>query len=158
MFLILDEWLIHDLENESDTIRQNESFQFLMKIKEKCDKIILVEDSKFMNKLWDFSKKASTVILKRKFKFLKDIFLYNSQKTKSINLHSIDIQNCSNFLEGVNTDDHYLVLSYIYFKNLKQKDEEVIIITTDKKLKETIEKKGISIEFRDDFIRKYKNN
>ncbi len=153
MILILDEWIIHDLQNDNGMDKQKESFQFLQKIKEKCDEIALVEGSKFTEKLWDFSKKASQIIeFKAKFGFLKGSFIYNSKKTKIINLQDIESKNYDDILKDVNRDDHYLVLCYEY---LKQKGKETIIITTDKNLKRTLEQKGISIELRDEFLKKY---
>ena len=41
------------------------------------------------------------------------------------------------------------------YEYLKQKGKETIIITTDKNLKNTLEQKGISIELRDEFLKKY---
>ena len=154
MFLILDEWIFHDLQNDNDKDKQKESFQFLEKIKEKCDKIVLIENSKFEKKLWNFSKKASKNIeLKYKFKFLKYSILYNSKKIEFLNLKNMELKNYSGILEGINSDDQYFVLSYIYLKQSGK--ESIIIITTDKKLKGLLEKKSISVKCRNDFIKKY---
>jgi len=153
MFLILNEWIIHDLQNDNGKDKQKESFQFLEKIREKCDEIILIENSKFIKKLWSFFKKASQSIeFKLKVRFIKDSFIHDSEKTKIINLQNVESKFYTHILKDVNPDDHYLVLCYEY---LKQKDKETIIITTDKNLKRTLEQKGISIELRDEFLKKY---
>jgi hypothetical protein len=85
MLLILDEWIIHDLQGDNGEEKQKESSAFLYKIKERCDKICWIK-------------------------------------------------------------------AYFY---LRQKNIEPIIITTDKKLIETLRKHNILIEHRDDFIKKY---
>jgi hypothetical protein len=54
MVFILDEWLIHDLQNDNGKDKQKESFLFLEKIKERCDKISFIAGSKFNNKFWLF--------------------------------------------------------------------------------------------------------
>ncbi len=56
MVLILDEWIIHDLQYDNGEEKQKESFQFLKKIKEKCDKIAIVKNSKFVKKKICFFK------------------------------------------------------------------------------------------------------
>jgi rRNA-processing protein FCF1 len=85
MLLILDEWIIHDLQGDNGSEKQKESYKFLEKIKEKCDKICWIK-------------------------------------------------------------------AYFY---LRQRNIEPIIITTDKKLIETLREHNIPIEHRDDFIRTY---
>lgn len=156
MHLILDEWLIHDLQNENGDDKQKESFRFLKKIEEKCDKVLLIDDSKFAKKLWKLSKEASkSVELKKKFTFLRGSFIYNSQKVEKVNQEDIKRESYNDILEGVNPDDHYLAQGYEY---LKQKGIESKIITTDKNLKARLEGKGMFIELRDDFIRSYEDD
>jgi hypothetical protein len=153
MVFILDEWLIHDLQNDNGKDKQKESFLFLEKIKERCDKISFIAGSKFNNKFWLFCKRASDNIeLKGKVRFLKDVFNFNSLKTERINLHEVEVENSISILENINQDDHYLVKGYIY---LKQKGEEALIITTDKKLMEQLKMKDIPVESRDDFLKRY---
>jgi hypothetical protein len=100
-----------------------------------------------------FCKRVSDNIeLKGKVRFLKDVFNFNSLKTERINLHEVEVENSISILENINQDDHYLVKGYIY---LKQKGEEALIITTDKKLMEQLKMKDIPVESRDDFLKRY---
>jgi len=159
MYLILDEWIIHDLQNDNGKDKQKESFKFLEKIKKKCDKIVVVKDSKFIKKIWNFSKiiseKNFDSELRYKFKFLKNCFIKNSQKVEILSNDNIKSNENNEILEDFNIDDHYIVLTYLY---LKQNNKQTIIITTDEQLKEKLEKKGLSIKFREDFIMEYFNN
>jgi len=155
MIYILDEWIIHDLQGDNKEDKQKESFRFLEKIKEECNKIVLVQKSKFMKKIWDFSKKASNsenIKLKQIFRFLKDSIIFNSEKGNHVDLQGIKSEHYAHILKDVNPDDHYLIFCYEY---LKQEGEETVIITTDIKLKNTLEREGISIKSRDEFIKEH---
>lgn len=88
---------------------------------------------------------------------LERSFHYNSQKVESIRLYElklniIEVQKYNHIFKDIKDDDHYLIKAYFY---LRQKNIEPIIITTDKKLIETLRKHNITIKHRDDFIKKY---
>ena len=159
MLLILDEWIIHDLQGDNGEEKQKESYKFLEKIKEKCDKICWIEGSKFSKKFYDFyefvGKKLFGPELRGKIALLEGSFHYNPQKVESIRLYElniIEVQKYNHIFKDINPDDHYLIKAYFY---LRQKNIEPIIITTDKKLIETLREHNISIQHRDDFIRTY---
>jgi len=155
MLLILDEWIFHDLQNDNGEDKQRESVQFLEKVKEKCDKIVFINESKFSKKFYSFSKYASKATeFRTKFKFLKYEFYLNSQKTIHISLSEIKQNDYNLDSSDINVDDRYLPLCYY---KLKELNEELIIITTDEKLKELLSHKDISITMRDDFLNKYLN-
>jgi hypothetical protein len=153
MILILDEWLIHDLQGENGFERQSESFQFLERVKERCDKVVFVRGSKFLEKVWGFSEvSARDSELRKKFKFLKTTFIFNNLKSEILDLEDIESESDEEILKDVNYDDHYIVLSYLYFR---RRGEDVKIITTDRKLKSVLERGGVLIDYRDDFVRGY---
>lgn len=155
MILILDEWIIHDLINDNGEEKQKESFQFLERMKDKCDKICLVKESKFMGKIGRFAKLAANSLeLKNKFRFLKLVFLENSEKCEIIKLQNAkngDV-NVQELLVKINPDDHYLVIAYSKFK---EEGYKCVIITTDNKLKEALHNR-VSVSLRDSFIKEYK--
>jgi hypothetical protein len=155
MLLILDKWIFHDLQNGED--RQQESFRFLEKIKEKCDKIAWIQNSKFENKYWSFAKLSSRdTELKMKFKFLEFSFRFNSLKIQLLDVKNDNLYyETKEIFKKINKDDHYILLSYFYSK---KENQECIIITTDVKLKDILEKEGIAIKLRDEFIEKYLKN
>jgi len=151
--LILDEWLIHDLQGENGFERQSESFQFLERVKERCDKVVFVRGSKFLEKVWGFSEvSARDSELRKKFKFLKTTFIFNNLKSEILDLEDIESESDEEILKDVNYDDRYIVLSYLYFR---RRGEDVKIITTDRKLKNVLERGGVLVDYRDDFVRGY---
>ena len=155
MLLILDEWIIHDLQGDNGEEKQEESSAFLYKIREKCDKICWIRGSKFVHKYHRLSKNSSSdPKLREKIRFIKDSFIHEPQKIEFINLDELNIkvEECRRILQRIKDDDHYLIKAYFY---LRQKNIEPIIISTDEDLIETLREHNIPIEHRDDFIKKY---
>jgi hypothetical protein len=155
MLLILDEWIIHDLQGDNGSEKQEESSTFLYKIRERCDKISWIWGSKFVHKYHRLSKKSSSdPKLRKKIRFINGDFIYDLQKIEFINLDelNIEVEECRRILQRIKDDDHYLIKAYFY---LGQKNIEPIIITTDGELIETLREHNIPIEHRDDFIREY---
>jgi rRNA-processing protein FCF1 len=160
MLLILDEWIIHDLQGDNGKEKQKESFVFLQKIEEKCDKISWILDSKFIHKYNNFCKFCGTIRfdpeLRKKIKFINACFLRKLQKVEIIKLDelNIEVEEYNHILQRIKDNDHYLIKAYFY---LRQKNIESIIITTDEPLIKTLREHNIPIEHRDDFIREYQN-
>jgi hypothetical protein len=73
-------------------------------------------------------------------------------KSEILDLEDIESESDEEILKDVNYDDHYIVLSYLYFS---RRGEDVKIITTDMKLKSVLERRGVLIDYRDDFVRGY---
>jgi hypothetical protein len=157
MLLILDEWIIHDLQGGNGSEKQKESFAFLEKIKEKCDKISWILGSKFIHKYYKLCKKSSFDLeLKKKIKFLNGSFLRNLQKVEIITLDelNIEVEEYSHILKDINPDDHYIVKAYFYLK--RKINEEPIIITTDTKLAKKLRDLGVQVDLRNNFMLNYK--
>ncbi len=157
MLLILDEWIIHDLQGDNGSEKQKESFAFLEKMKEKCDKISWILGSKFIHKYYKLCKKSSFDLeLKKKIKFLNGSFLRNPQKVEIITLDelNIEVEEYSHILKDINPDDHYIVKAYFYLE--RKINEEPIIITTDTKLVKKLRDLGVQVDFRDNFMLNYK--
>jgi rRNA-processing protein FCF1 len=95
----------------------------------------------------------SEVEFKIKARFLVRSLIQDLKKTEFVELAILinEKQINDKVPSNVNVDDHYLVLAYFYFKT----KEDTIIVTTDKKLKETLEQNGIFIKFRDEFLSNY---
>ena len=158
MLLILDEWIIHDLQGDNGEEKQKESFAFLQKIKEKCDKIFWIRGSKFVKKYNNLCKFCGKIRydseLRKKIRFINGYFIHNPQKIEIINLDelNIEVEEHNHILQRIKDDDHYLIKAYFY---LRQRNIEPIIITTDGELIKILRKHNILIEHRDDFIKKY---
>jgi pantothenate kinase len=160
MLLILDEWIIHDLQGDNGNEKQKETYAFLQKIKEKCDKISWISGSKFSYKYNKFCKFCGEICydpeLRKKIRFLESSFLRNPQKVEIITLDelNIEVEEYSHILKDINPDDHYIVKAYFYLK--RKINEEPIIITTDEKLVKKLRDLGVQVDFRHDFILNYK--
>jgi hypothetical protein len=160
MLLILDEWIIHDLQGDNGSEKQKESYTFLQKIKEKCDKISWISGSKFSRKYYEFCKFCGEICydteLKKKIKFINGSFLYNPQKVESIRLDelNIEVEEYSHILKDINPDDRYIIKAYFYLK--RKINEEPIIITTDAKLFKRLRDLAVQVDFRDNFILNYR--
>jgi hypothetical protein len=155
LILILDEWIIHDLQGDNGKDRQEESLELLERIKRNCDKIAIVKNSKFVNKIWQFSKEASKSSSQAKrniFRILKNEFLFNLNKSEILELEHAKVKDLMEVLEEVNKDDHYIVIAY---HSLKQKGVECVIVTTDKPLSEILIRHNINCKLRDGFLKDY---
>ncbi|MGC8734244.1 MAG: hypothetical protein ACP5RD_04295 [bacterium] len=167
MIFILDEWIIEDLRGINKEEKQKQSFLFLEKNYQKCDKIVVVENSKFFDKIWKLSEEACNDILKKKIiAFIKSYFLYNKEKSYRIDLSDIEnvfinnMDDLNYILKDVNPDDHYIVKAYFYLSQKNQNEQnkqnkQIIIITTDEPLKEILQKFKILVYHRDQFIHNY---
>lgn len=109
MILILDEWIIHDLQGDNGQNRQKESYKFLETIINKCDKIAILRGSKFIEKIFHFAKKACNLGKRELSKMLVNKFLFNLKKSEIINFENIESEEIKNILEEVKPDDHYIV-------------------------------------------------
>lgn len=145
--LILNEWVIHDLCGENKQERQIETFQFLERIQRKCDYIVLLRGSPWMNKAYQFMQ-ASDVQLRYYSMFLHGSFISNSAKCKIYNTDEI-ISIPRELKEFVPEADSYLI-------ELHLTEPGSIIITTDIKLVEALHHiPNIAIKLRDEFIKEY---
>lgn len=143
---IIDEWLWSDLNGDNGTQKQKEAFSFLETLYEKCDKIAVAKGSKFQQKAWDFSRKASEDADTTKRRTARVYFydiMSNPQKYKEVDIEGEEWPD----LGDINPDDHYLVKTH-YKTN-------ATIITTDNKLMKILESKGIPCKLRDEFLKKY---
>ncbi len=84
---IINEWLWSDLSGENGEDKQSEAINFLEKLYKKCDRIAVGKNSKFQEKEWNFSKKASQdIVLKKIANVYFGLIRYNSQKYEEIDI------------------------------------------------------------------------
>lgn len=148
--IVLDEWLFHDLLGENGLEKQRETFQFIYKLVDVCDRIVLLESSPFVLKFWDFVKKSgSEPKLRAISQFLKTSILTNSLKT--IKLGKDEIKPVpEHLIKLIPLSDHYLLQAHLKLKNS-------FIVTTDGgwDFKKLAKQKTIAIKKRDQFIADY---
>jgi hypothetical protein len=140
---IINEWLWADLNGENGEEKQKEVVDLLETLYKKCDRIAVAKGSKFQQKERNFSKTANDVIRRMIAKLYFAKIKLNSQKYEEV-----DIEREEGFdIEGINPDDLYLVRTH-YKTNAP-------IITTDNKLMNFLESKGIPYKSRDAFLQEY---
>jgi hypothetical protein len=147
--LVLNEWIIHDLEGENGSERQNETYEFLNQVERKCDHLVLLRGSMWMKKACELMKESGkSSNLRILSKFLFNTFILNPVKCKIF--ESNEVPPLSADLESViSTDDLYLIALHILLPGS-------IVVTTDTKLMEALSKSpNIIIKLRDDFLKSY---
>ncbi len=144
---VLNEWLLHDLRGDNGQEAQAESFRFLERLKEQCDRIAVLKGSKWMNKAYDLMRQADPLI-RPVSKYLHQIILRDPQKC--VILDPKEIKPVSEELESILQEDLYLFQIYYSTK-------AITLVTTDEKLIQTISTANInvSIRCRGEFLKEY---
>jgi hypothetical protein len=139
-YLIIDEWLWEDLAHAKGSEKGKEAFNFLRAIFQKCDNIVIVRPSKFLQKAFELFSRPD---LEAKFvaSYFVPYFLQNSNKVCFVETSELPPLP-QKFEESVKDDDHYLVQAYVFV------DAETLI-TTDSKLKDALIVGGLNCEWRD---------
>ncbi len=149
-YLIIDEWLWEDLAHAKGSVKGRQAFEFLQAIFQKCDNIVVVQPSKFLQKAFDLFSRPD---LEAKFlaSYFVPYFLQNSKKVRLVD--TSELPNLpQQFETTVKDDDHYLVQAYVLVN-------AELLITTDSPLKDALIAGGLKCEWRDSYlpiyIRKY---
>jgi hypothetical protein len=145
-YLIIDEWLWEDLSRAKGTEKGKEAFNFLRAIFQKCDNIVIVRPSKFLQKAWNLFSRPD---LEAKYvaSYFAEYFLQNSKKVRFVETSELPPLP-KQFEASVKDDDHYLVQAYVFV------DAE-LLITTDSPLKDALIAGGLNCEWRDWFLPQY---
>jgi hypothetical protein len=80
---VWDEWLWADLNGENGEEAQREAVLLLEAVFQKCDQLVTVQGSPFVQKYYAMTRQANTIILTKIVKIFKDQFLHNSEKLGS---------------------------------------------------------------------------
>jgi len=146
--IVVDEWLFHDLMGENGLEKQHQTFAFLNKLVEICDRIVVLSNSPFQIKTQELMSNSNPVI-RGMSQFFNSSILRNSKKTELIDLN--DLSPLTGHLCGIPESDQYLFQAY-----LKLKSKGSFILTTDGRWKPSIIKKAsIAIKMRDEFLKEY---
>ncbi|MEJ5378562.1 MAG: hypothetical protein WHX93_18480, partial [bacterium] len=145
--IVFDEWLWADLADQNETTRLREDFLLLNKTFERCDQLVIVDGSPFVEKFWHFAKMAQIIEIKGIVKMFKNRFMFNSEKAERWK----DNELCSipKELEAlVKDDDQYLVRAYLTAG-------ADVLVTTDGPLLEVLNQHRIHCCRREDFLWDY---
>ena len=144
LLIVPDEWLFYDLKGDNGEERQRETFLFLEKVKDKCDKLVILDRSPLIKKIYKLMKNSYPPV-RELSKFFKNNFLLNSEKCKRLN----EVEKLAEELKSkIPRKDHYLF-------QILQSVPGSILITTDEKLCNLSSSLNVSIRLRDEFLKEY---
>jgi hypothetical protein len=147
--LVLNEWLLHDLQGENGTERQVQSGEFLKALRRGSDHIIVVRDTPWVRKAYALMRESTPAVrILSQFLFLG--ILLDSAKTRYLELD--ELQSLPAELAGeAPQSDAYLLQAAIATGSK-------IVVTTDQKLIDRVPSAaaiGIRLEHRDEFLVRY---
>lgn len=140
LLLIPDEWLVHDLKGSNGEEAQREAHRFLKTVYAKCDKLVILEGSPLVGKVYKLLLKDTRPHIHLISSFFSCSFLRNSEKcvkltdAKALPPSLQDIVPC---------EDRYLF-------QIRETLQEGVIVTTDGALTSLPE-----VRLRDDFLEEY---
>lgn len=145
--IIIDEWIWADLAGENSREAKKSAFNFICKIFDKCDRIVMVKGSKYNQKLWTFCKNAKSVWDCQVVKYYLYRFYYNMSKSVLLEGNALKLLP-EQLANETNADDHYLVQALLT-------TGAQIFVTTDTGLKDVLNKFGHNCVLRDEFVDSY---
>lgn len=148
---VINEWLLSDLGGENGSDAQEESVEFLLALRKKCDRIAVLRGSPWMRKA-DALMKSTDVTTRRVSKMLHLSILRDSNKC-----NMFDEQECAAVPESlkgrIHEKDEYLFRLF-YASNADS------LVTADARLQEQvaqIEWDKPPVFLRDEFLRQYRS-
>lgn len=151
--IIIDEWLFSDLNRENGEEKQRQAFYFIIKLVSICDRIVILKESPFHEKIKAFSKLSKYCLdpaTRGISHYFRETITLNSLKAEYIERSQIKPLP-RDLSKIVPRKDEYLLQLYLAV-------EDTFIVTSDGKLKKKlIAQKSIKIRMRDEFIKEYLN-
>ena len=149
--IVFDEWVFEDLSGKNGGRKQQETFNLFVALFHICDKVVILEDSPFIEKWRHFYERAQSDLKRRAMsRYLESTIFTNKHKVYPI--ASSDIKPLADDIKKlVPPSDHYLIQAY-----LKVRQKNAFLVTTDKKWDhKKLAKKHFDIRLRDPFIKDY---
>lgn len=145
--LILDEWMIHDLRGDNCKKCQTEAIQFLERIFQKCDHLLVLHNSPWMKKAYQLMIESDPRVRYASVSLWVKILSNSAKCTK---LYDDEIPDLPDDLQkAIGCDDSYLVALHLAVP-------DSTIVTTDHDLVEVLSKFNITkTSLRNDFLQKY---
>lgn len=142
---VVNEWLLHDLRGDNAQEAQDEAIKFLQRLKEKCDQIVVLHGSSWMQKAYDLMSCTNVRALS---KYLHLAILRDIEKCRLLEQSEVRVLP-DHVRESVPEEDVYLLESY-YAANANA------LVTTDQKLRDLLSSHGsVAVRLRDEFLREY---
>ena len=140
MLIIFDEWLIHDLRGDNGESKRKETLTFLEKMYDRCDKLVILEGSPFVQKFYKLLMKDNRVHIRSISRYLRNYFLLNSDKCVKL---SVAQELPEELKDRIPHEDRYLY-------QIRQTIKQGIIVTTDEELRSLP-----NTYLRDEFLKEY---
>jgi len=144
--LVIDEWVWEDLNGANGDENRAQALQFLRAVYAKCDQLVAVRPSAFLNKAHSILKRTDRVG-RTIAKFVSTNFLLNSIKVHFVEAESLPCLS-EEACAGVKDDDQYLVQALTV-------DEVDVFVTSDGPLVATVRGLGYTVAHRDEFVAEY---
>jgi len=145
--LVVNEWILHDLQADNGTKAQEESYKFLQKLKENGDCIALIQGCVWHDKAWQLMKHTDPV-RRLLSQFLQCNILSDSNTCKLLSPSQV-VPLTTDIVNLIPASDIYLIETYFSSK-------ADTLITNDLPFYEAGRKiAGLNIELRDDFLKRY---
>lgn len=147
-YIILNEWLLHDLRGDNGVVLQEQSYEFLRKVTERCDTLGLARPSVWMDKAYELMEHRNRDV-RILSKYLHLGFILNESKCRILEEHELSPLP-ENLETVVPSEDRYLARIYLTLN-------ASVIVTTDGRLVAVNELSGgrITTRMRDDFLAEY---
>ena len=147
MDIVIDEWIVHYIEEEENYLI---AFEVLSRIYDKCDNLLTLENGPLMKKIYGLMKMTSCWNDPKQImvaKYFINYFVQNSKKFKRIDEE--DIQEIPEDMRNKISDPSDTFL----FEGLHT-SKDGIILTTDERLKNETDL-PVKIELLKDFLENY---
>ncbi len=144
--LVVDEWLLEDLGGANGPEKQLESYNFLLKLKEQCDRIAVPHDSVWIRKAYGLLALQYSPPIRVCSQYLQGVILHDPNKCALL-----EAQDIVSIPEDIRTalpeEDLYLAEAYY-------SASATVLVTTDLKHFQKLAT-VMTIRARDDFLRDY---
>ncbi len=143
---VVNEWLLEDLIGANGQERQAESYKFLEALRNKPDRIAVLESSPWMGKAYKLIKHQDPLI-RRLSKYLWLGILRDASKCAW--LVRDELKNLPDEVKTRSPDED------LYLVEIYHSVDANALITSDQKLFKALSTTSIHVELRDDFLTSY---
>jgi predicted nucleic acid-binding protein len=145
--IVVDEWLLHDLSGENGRKAQGQAYRFLLKLKDKCDRLVVLRGSVWAQKAYALMKSLDREV-QRLSKFLHRGILQDLQKCRYFETNEIHSLS-QDVASQIPRKDVYLVEVYC-------SSGADMLLTTDGPLRDVLRDVGtVNVRLREEFLTEY---
>ena len=147
--LVINEWIIHDLQGDNGRVAQDETFRFLKAFQQRQDRIAVLYDSPWRQKIFGLMRPSPNRRIRMLSQFMQRIL---RNPSKCVYRHQTDIEATDipdDAIAAAPEEDIYLIELYY----AAQAD---LLVTTDRGLHNAFASRDdVEITFRDEFLEDY---